>query len=339
MQIVFVDLPGIHAKQPRAINRYMNRTALASLADSDVNLFVIEALRWTEEDERALGELQAAGRPILLLINKVDRAQPKVAAAAVHRGDLGQGGLREVVPLSALKRKGHRARCRTLIAAHLPESPLLFPADQVTDATDRFMAAEIIREKLTLRLQEELPYGLVVEIEGIGQAEDEPGKLVVQAVIWVERTGQKAIVIGKGGELLKEIGRAARLDLKQHFGRPVHLELWVKVREGWSDDESGAPQVRVRVVSGAARRVQLEPAFLLHHYPWRDSSRILELLTREHGRVSLFARAARAAGSSLPAALQPFAELLVSWTGARRGRPAHRGRARARRPRRSRATA
>lgn len=237
MQIVFVDLPGIHARQPRAINRYMNRTALASLADSDVNLFVIEALRWTDEDERALGELRTAGRPILLLINKVDRAQPRSRLLPFIAEISAKADFAQVVPLSALKRKNIDG-LPELIAAHLPESPLLFPAGQVTDSTDRFMAAEIVREKLTRRLQEEVPYGLVVEIEGMGMAEDEPGKLVVQAVIWVERTGQKAIVIGKGGELLKEVGRAARLDLKQHFGRPVHLELWVKVREGWSDDES-----------------------------------------------------------------------------------------------------
>ena len=237
MQIVFVDLPGIHAKQPRAINRYMNRTALSSLADSDVNLFVIEALRWTEEDERVLGELRAAGRPILLLINKVDRAEPRSRLLPFIAEISSKADFAQVVPLSALKRKNLDA-LPGLIAGYFPESPLLFPADQVTDASDAFMAAEIIREKLTRRLQEEVPYGLVVEIEGIGQAEDEPGKLIVQAAIWVERTGQKAIVIGKGGELLKEIGRAARLDLKHHFGRPVHLELWVKVREGWSDDEA-----------------------------------------------------------------------------------------------------
>jgi GTPase len=237
MQIVFVDLPGIHTRQPRAINRYMNRTALASLADSDVNLFVIEALRWTEEDERALGELRTAGRPILLLINKVDRAQPRSRLLPFIAEISAKADFAQVVPLSALKRKNIEG-LPELIAAHLPESPLLFPAGQVTDASDRFMAAEIIREKLTRRLQEEVPYGLVVEIEGMGQAEDEPGKLIVQAAIWVERTGQKAIVIGKGGELLKEIGTAARLDLKQYFGRPVHLELWVKVREGWSDDEA-----------------------------------------------------------------------------------------------------
>lgn len=237
MQIIFADLPGIHSKQPKAINRYMNRMALASLADSDVNLFVIEALRWTDEDERALGELRAAKRPILLLINKVDRAHPKDRLLPFIAELAQKAEFAEIVPLSALKRDNIEHLPAT-IAKYLPESPLLYPPDQLTDASDRFMAAEIIREKLTRRLQEEVPYGLVVEVEGMGEAEDEPGKLVIQAVIWVERTGQKAIVIGKGGEQLKEIGTAARLDLKRHFGKPVHLELWVKVREGWSDDEN-----------------------------------------------------------------------------------------------------
>jgi GTP-binding protein Era len=237
LQIVFVDLPGIHGKQKRAINRYMNRTALASLADSDVNLFLIEALRWTEEDERALAELKQAGQPILLLINKIDRVRPKERLLPFIQQMNSKAEFAEIVPLSALK-KDNIESLPKLISGYLPESPQLFPPDQISDASDRFMAAEIIREKLTRRLQEEVPYGLVVEIEGIGQAEDEPGKLIVQAAIWVERTGQKAIVIGKGGELLKEIGRAARLDLKHHFGRPVHLELWVKVREGWSDDDA-----------------------------------------------------------------------------------------------------
>ena len=237
LQIVFADLPGIHTKQPRAINRYMNRTALSSLADSDVNLFVIEALRWTDEDERALGELRQAGRPIVLVINKVDRAKPKERLLPFIDEIVRKADFAEVVPLSALKRNNIE-RLPDVIARYLPESPQLYPPDQLTDVSDRFMAAEIVREKLTRRLQEEVPYGLVVEIEGMGEAEDEPGKLVIQAVIWVERTGQKAIVIGKGGDVLKEVGRAARLELRHHFGKPVHLELWVKVREGWTDDES-----------------------------------------------------------------------------------------------------
>jgi GTP-binding protein Era len=237
LQVVFADLPGIHSKQPRAINRYMNRTALASLADADVNLFVVEALRWTEEDDRALAQLEQAGRPILLLINKVDRARQKDRLLPFIAELSRKAEFAEIVPLSALKRE-NLERLPEVIARYLPESPLLYPPEQVTDASDRFMAAEIVREKLTRRLQEEVPYGLVVETEGMGEAEDEPGKLVVQAVIWVERTSQKAIVIGKGGEVLKEVGRAARLELKRHFGRPVHLVLWVKVREGWSDDEN-----------------------------------------------------------------------------------------------------
>jgi GTP-binding protein Era len=236
LQIVFADLPGIHSKQPRAINRYMNRTALSSLADADVNLFVIEALRWTEEDEGVLEQLRRAGRPVLLIVNKADRARPRDRLLPFIAEVSARAEFAEVVPVSALKRS-NLERLPEAIGRHLPESAQLYPPEQITDASDRFMAAEVVREKLMLRLQDELPYGLMVEIEGLGEAEDEPGKLVVQAVIWVERTGQKAIVIGKGGELLKEVGRAARLELKSYFGRPVHLVLWVKVREGWSDDE------------------------------------------------------------------------------------------------------
>jgi GTP-binding protein Era len=234
-QIIFADLPGLHGHQRRAINRFMNRTALASLADADVNVLVVEALRWTDEDERALAAVKSADRPIVLVINKVDRVQPKSRLLPFIAQVSARAAFADVVPLSALKRKNLES-LPELIARHLPESPRLYPPEQLTDATDRFMAAEIVREKLTLRLQEELPYGIVVDIENLGPAEDEPDKLLVHAVIWVERTGQKAIVIGKGGELLKEVGRAARLELNRHFGRPVHLELWVKVKEDWSDD-------------------------------------------------------------------------------------------------------
>jgi len=234
-QIVFADLPGLHSNERRVINRYMNRTALASLADADVNVFVIEALRFTDEDERALAALVAAGRPIVLVVNKVDRVTPKARLLPFIRELNERASFAAVVPVSALKRK-NLDRLPDLLAQYLPESPQLYPPGQVTDVSQRFMAAEIVREKLTVRLQEELPYGIVVEIENMGLAEDEPGKLLVQAVIWVERTGQKAIVIGRNGERLKEVGRAARLELRQYFGQPVHLELWVKVKEDWSDD-------------------------------------------------------------------------------------------------------
>jgi GTP-binding protein Era len=237
MQIVFVDLPGIHANQPKAINRYMNRTALSSLADSDVNLFLVEAARWTDQDERVLAELKTAGRPILLLINKVDRVHPKERLFPFIEELARKAEFIEVVPISATK-GSNLARLPEIIARHLPEGEQIYPDEQVTDATERFMVAEIVREKLMLRLQEELPYGLVVEIEGMGDSQDEPGKIVIQAVIWVERTSQKAIVIGKAGERLKEVGRAARLDMNKLLDKHVHLELWVKVKEGWSDDES-----------------------------------------------------------------------------------------------------
>lgn len=237
MQITFVDLPGIHVQQKRAMNRYMNRTAVSSLTDVDLNLFVVEALRWTDEDERVLEALKQAGLPIVLLINKVDRAHPKERLLPYIQELSQKADFAEVVPIAATRHTSLE-KLPELIARHLPEQPRIFPEDQVTDSPDEFMAAELIREKLMLRLQEELPYGLVVQIEGMGTAEDEPGKLLIQAVIWVERTGQKAIVIGKGGELLKYVGRQARLDLKEYFGQPVHLELWVKVKEGWSDDEN-----------------------------------------------------------------------------------------------------
>jgi GTP-binding protein Era len=234
-QIIFADLPGLHTNEQRAINRYMNRTALASLADADVNVFVIEAMRFTADDERALRELVAARRPIVLVINKIDRVTPKEKLLPFIAQLSSRADFAAVVPLSALKRRNLSGLAES-IARFLPTSPQLYPPEQITDASQQFMAAEIIREKLTLRLQDELPYGITVEIENLGPAEDEPGKLLIHAVIWVERTGQKAIVIGRAGERLKEIGRAARLELKQHFGQPVHLELWVKVKQDWSDD-------------------------------------------------------------------------------------------------------
>lgn len=238
-QIIFVDTPGLHTSERRAMNRHMNRAALASLADSDVNLFMIEALRWTEEDQRVLDELKRAGRPILLLINKVDQVRGRERLLPFIDQIARKADFAEVLPLSGLKRDG-TDRVAPLVAKYLPESPPHFPEDQYTDRSIEFQIAEIIREKLTLRLRQELPYGLTVQIERIAE---EKGRLIVNAIIWVERTGQKAIVIGQGGEQLKEIGRAARLDINRLLERPVHLELWVKVKENWSDSETALKQL------------------------------------------------------------------------------------------------
>jgi GTP-binding protein Era len=231
-QIALVDTPGIHAGHRRMLNQYMNRSATASLDDADVIVFVVEALRWTDEDERVLERVRRANRPTILAVNKVDRAQPRAKLLPYVDNLSKRFDFAAVVPLSALKRD-NLARLPDVIGGLLPEGPPMFPEDQVTDKSERFQAAELIREKLTMRLQEELPYGLTVEIERQEDLED--GRLAINAIIWVERPGQKAIVIGEGGALLKEVGRAARLDLNRLYGRRVHLELWVKVKENWAD--------------------------------------------------------------------------------------------------------
>ncbi len=243
VQIVFVDTPGLHAGARRAMNRHMNRAALASLQDADVNLFVVEALRWTDEDQRVLDELTKQGRPILLILNKVDKVFPKERLLPFIDELSKRGKFEEMIPISALK--GSRLdQLPQVIARFLPESPPHFPEDQITDRSQTFQAAEIVREKLTLRLRQELPYGLTV---GIEQFKEEDGRLLINAVIWVERNGQKAIVIGHGGEQLKEVGRAARIEMSERFGMPVHLELWVKVKENWSDNETALKQLGYEV--------------------------------------------------------------------------------------------
>lgn len=238
-QIIFVDTPGLHAGGGRAMNRHMNRAALNSLSDADVNLFVIEALRWTDEDQRVLDELVQRGRPIIAVVNKVDKVFPKERLLPFLDELSKRAHFQELIPLSSLKGSGLPTLPAT-IARHLPESPPHFPPDQVTDRSDQFLASEIVREKLTWRLRQELPYGLTV---GIERFEEEDGRLMINAVIWVERAGQKAIVIGQGGEQLKEVGRAARLEMNELFKRPVHLELWVKVKENWSDNENALRQL------------------------------------------------------------------------------------------------
>jgi GTP-binding protein Era len=238
-QIIFVDTPGMHSGARRAMNRHMNRAALASLQDADVNLFVVESLSWSEEDQRVLDALKQQQRPIILVLSKVDKVHPRERMLPFIQELSRRAEFVEVVPLSALKHS-NLEQLPSVIARHLPLSPPHFPADQITDRSQEFQAAEIVREKLTLRLRQELPYGLTVVLE---QFKEEDGRLLVNAVIWVERTGQKAIVIGNGGEQLKEVGRSARIEMSNLFGRPVHLELWVKVKENWSDNDMALKQL------------------------------------------------------------------------------------------------
>ncbi|NGX16743.1 GTPase Era [Wenzhouxiangella sp. XN24] len=234
-QLLFVDTPGMHRREKHALNKLMNRSAQSSLADADVVLVVVEAGRWTEEDEDVLARAQAAGRPVMLLLNKIDRIRPREAVLPMLQEAAARGEFAAVVPISA-ERGENLARLRELLEAAVPEGPALFPPDQWSNRDERFHIAEVVREKLMRRLRDELPYGLAVEIERLGESEQ--GRLEVGAVVWVEREAHKAIVIGKGGEMLKAAGQAARLELKARFERPVHLEIWVKVREHWTDREA-----------------------------------------------------------------------------------------------------
>lgn len=239
-QIVFVDTPGIHVTERRMMNKYMNRSALSSMADADVNLFLVEALKWTDEDEHVLNSIKQGGRPIILLVSKVDKVNPKERLMPFLAEITRKAEFVDVVPVSGTKRI-NLEQLPALIAKHLPLSPPHFPEEQVTDRSDRFQTAEIIREKLIWRLRDELPYGLTVEIERF-EFDEDSGKLIINAVIWVERNGQKAIVIGEKGEGLKKVGTAARLELQKLLETPVHLELWVKVKENWSDSAAALRQ-------------------------------------------------------------------------------------------------
>lgn len=231
-QIAFVDTPGIHHGAKRALNHAMNRTAASALADADVVVFVIEAMRWTREDEMVLTRIKNAGLPVIAVVNKMDRVKPAERALPFVADIASKYPFKDIVPVSA-RSAYNLDRLTSLIVAQLPESPQLFPIEQVTDRDRSFRITETIREKLTMELVEEVPYGIAVAIE---QLVEEEGRLVVSAVIWVDREGQKPIVIGAGGERLKRIGRAARMELNRELDQRIHLELWVKVREDWADN-------------------------------------------------------------------------------------------------------
>ena len=232
-QIIFVDTPGLHRKAGKAMNRLMNRTAANALADADLVLFVSDATHWTSADDDVLKRLRKVKAPVIAVLNKVDKVRPKEKLLDTIALMSARLDFEEIVPLSAL-RETNLEELLGLLPPFLPESPPLFPEDMHTDRSKEFHAAEVIREKLTLMLHQELPYGLTVQVE---RYLDEESGITINAIIWVERDSQKGIVVGKQGSVLKKVGRAARLELKEQLGRNVHLELRVKVKSNWADNE------------------------------------------------------------------------------------------------------
>nr|VFJ64372.1 MAG: GTP-binding protein Era [Candidatus Kentron sp. DK] len=237
-QSIWLDTPGLNFDSKRTMNRYMNRTAAGAMTGVDLVVFVVEAGVWTSSDESVrerVAETAEEGRvPAILVVNKVDKIGDKARLLPFLEQCGREGSYREIVPLSA-RRGNNVARLEALVEKYLPEGEALFPADQFTDRSERFFASEMIREKLTRLLGQELPYRLTVQIE---QWSDTPKLLSIDAVIWVERAGQKAIVIGKQGSMLKTIGTQAREDMETFFGKKVFLRLWTRIRAGWSDDDT-----------------------------------------------------------------------------------------------------
>jgi GTP-binding protein Era len=238
-QIAFVDTPGLHRGAKRALNRAMNRTAAAALEDADLCVLVVEALKWTDEDQLVLQRIRRSGRGAVAAVNKIDRVRPRERLLPFMAELAGHFEFLEIVPVSAAKASNLTALADA-IARHLPLSPPLFPPNERTDRGLAFRIAEVIREKLTLELNQELPYGIAVEVE---RSTPEEGQLLIDAAIWVDRAGQKPIVIGAHGERLKRVGRAARLELNRLTGQRLHLTLWVKVREGWADNARALQQL------------------------------------------------------------------------------------------------
>ena len=232
-QLLYVDTPGLHQDTGRAMSRVLNRTAQGILEGVDVVVFVIEAMRWTNEDAAVLDRLAKVNVPVLLAINKVDLQGDKEALLPFLQDVAAFYDFVEILPISA--RKGSNlVRLEEAVVRHLPEREALYDEETLTTASSRFMAAEFIREQITRLSHEEVPYGVTVEIESY-QIDD--GLIRIDGLIWVEREGQKGILIGKGGEMLKEIGRRARINIENLQGMKVFLRLWVKVKGGWSDDE------------------------------------------------------------------------------------------------------
>ena len=234
-QIIYIDTPGLHIEEKRAINRLMNRAASSSIGDVELVIFVVEGTHWSDDDEMVAGKLKDCKAPVLLVINKIDNVTDKTQLLP-HIQEISQKiKFLDVVPISAEKGEGVDI-IKDIVKKHLPVGEHHFPEDYITDRSQRFMASEIIREKLMRFLGDELPYSVTVEIEQF-KVDERTGMYRINGLILVERDGQKKMVIGNKGEKIKKIGIEARKDMQLFFDNKVHLELWVKVKAGWADDE------------------------------------------------------------------------------------------------------
>ncbi len=238
-QIVYIDTPGIHDRGRQAMNRYLNRAAHTALQEVDLVLFVVQALVWNREDQLVLDAIRRAGVPAMVAVNKVDTVKPRERLLP-YLAELGRRhDFVEVVPVSA--KEGTQVDVLdSLVLRQLPEGGPIYPEDQITDRPERFFAAEILREQIIRRYHEELPYAVTVEIE---RFEEEPGRYVIGAVIWVERESQRGILLGRQGQAMKEAASAARRNMAEFFDTRVHLDVWIKVKKSWSSDENSLAQL------------------------------------------------------------------------------------------------
>jgi GTP-binding protein Era len=236
-QLLYVDTPGIHQRvdsKRRALGHYLNRAAKAMLADVDLIVLLVEALRWTEEDEQVIKALAETQRPVVLAVNKVDRLTDKTQLLPFLQQMASRYAFTEIIPVSATKGI-NTDKLENLLLGLLPESDNLFGEDELTDRSERFFAAELLREQLTRRYAQEIPYALTVEIE---KFEDEGERYRINALVWVERESQRKILLGKQGEAMKQSASEARKAMMEFFDKRVHLEVWVKVKQSWAVDEA-----------------------------------------------------------------------------------------------------
>ena len=232
-QVIYVDTPGIHTGGKMALHRYMNKTASQVIWDVDVIVFVVEALRWTKTDQKVLEQLADVPVPVVLAVNKVDLAKEKRQLLPYLQEISSYRSFDMIMPIAG-KFGTQVEALEAKLASMMPESPFFYSPEQVTDKSQAFLASELIREKIFRLCGEELPYAVTVEIEKFKQEE----KLIhIAGLILVDKESHKRMIIGKRGEKLKDIGMQARQDMERSFGQKIYLQLWVKVKNGWADDE------------------------------------------------------------------------------------------------------